>query len=128
MVTFFLRLLPSLNLAHQPGLFEDKMVHSQLAYLGVTETIRIRKLGYPYSSSFFDFSRRYRCFHTGNTMREFDFTFPFGTHFWLKAMELLYVKGKTAAISSSLSLCRTFFMHRAPFFDFKMLTQNTLPF
>ena len=44
---FYIRCLKP-NTKQSPRLFEEDLVHAQLKYLGVTETIRIRKLGYPF--------------------------------------------------------------------------------
>ena len=41
--------------------FDRQLVAAQLNYLGVLETIKIRKLGYPIRMYFITFVNRYRC-------------------------------------------------------------------
>ncbi|XP_075926028.1 unconventional myosin-XV isoform X2 [Petromyzon marinus] len=56
---FFVRCIKP-NHRKEPGLFDAEVVGAQLLYLGILETIRIRKEGYPVRVPFHTFTCRYK--------------------------------------------------------------------
>ncbi|CAM9308649.1 unnamed protein product [Lampetra fluviatilis] len=56
---FFVRCIKP-NHRKEPGLFDAEVVGAQLLYLGILETIRIRKEGYPVRVAFHTFTARYK--------------------------------------------------------------------
>ena len=58
---FFIRCIKS-NGKQVPKFFEEEYVRKQLKYLGVVETVRIRKLGYSVRLRFEEFCFRFEAF------------------------------------------------------------------
>eukprot|EP00013_Stygamoeba_regulata_P010187 CAMPEP_0177679212 /NCGR_PEP_ID=MMETSP0447-20121125/29476_1 /TAXON_ID=0 /ORGANISM="Stygamoeba regulata, Strain BSH-02190019" /LENGTH=948 /DNA_ID=CAMNT_0019188375 /DNA_START=114 /DNA_END=2960 /DNA_ORIENTATION=- len=57
---FFVRCVKP-NMAKTPNTWDEKNIGEQLAYSGMYETIKIRRMGYPTRYSFSDFVFRYKC-------------------------------------------------------------------